>query len=141
MKSEKKGHDWLGASILAATPEAVVVGLGSLYGGRLERQYPASGGEKNRLFLEKKLAKRSRLVAIFPYEIGLSKKKLAIGKIFIAEKSRTSYYLFCGYGNYENTYFFPSQSFKLLLRLFSRCLQHVRCGCSFAGSPSSGYTR
>ena len=33
-------------------------------------------------------------------------KKVGWGKIFIAEKRETSYYRFCGYGNYENTYLF-----------------------------------
>lgn len=33
-------------------------------------------------------------------------KKNWVEKIFIAEKQETSYYRFCGYGNYENTYLF-----------------------------------
>jgi hypothetical protein len=45
---------------------------------------------------------------------GLARQKSdGAPKIFIAEKQETSYYRFCGYGNYENTHLFVRQAFRM----------------------------
>ena len=55
---------------------------------------------------KEKAGKKFAVVPLSPEDLGRLKKNRNRKKFFIAEKQETSYYRFCGYGNYENTYLF-----------------------------------
>jgi hypothetical protein len=65
-----------------------------------------SVGQKNRSPEAEKAGKIFWFVPHWLEWKGPPDEKVGSQKIFIAKKARTSYYRFCGYGNYENTYFF-----------------------------------